>query len=55
MKSVNLENNRIALVVPVELKKSLYEIASRKGMNLSAFIINELWRLIEKDEQGVNS
>ena len=48
MKSVNLENNRIALVVPLELKKQLYEMASRKGMNLSAFVIGELWRLVDE-------
>lgn len=48
MKSVNLENNRIALVVPLELKKHLYEMASRKGMNLSSFVIGELWRLVDE-------
>lgn len=50
MKPVNLENNRIALVIPLSLKRRLYEESRREGMNLSSYVIQILWEWVRNND-----
>lgn len=44
MRPVNLNNNRIMLIIPLQLKRRLYEEAKKEGFSLSSYIIQILWR-----------
>lgn len=50
MRPTNLENPRIVVNIPLELKRKLYESAIKEGLPLNGFILQILWRWIR--EQG---
>lgn len=54
MKPVNLGNNRIALVIPLSLKKKLYEESRREGMNLSSYVIQILWEWVRNNDKRMH-